>query len=544
MKVKNISQREFLKLLQSTIESSYDTEIIESRSGETLATRICQATVACLGIYSQDPENQDDEFKGGFGQLYEELAWGGVSFTTIDIVRVGLTIEKKVPFIEVKDNLGTNFYIYHDGTRLCGYVPKGDIDKEEARVFDFESQLEPDPITENKINGNIFIPNIGKVQPRQLKTVQNDLESFNRNLAARLGKWIVKDLMKAMILPSNLGIPVGDKDYVKTLSKERITYLVAALITNIENESLGKFANKVKTDIESVIEPHIEDFEVLGTGCLAYGVPFIECRIRTLESPWIVYYLYNDGKDFRAYVPLCGNWINTDNKQIFMRSVLNSKEDAVWLSKQGISIPVKDGDTVEEVHREIKNTLGTTAILEYGDYVPEANREECLKEFESMFPTSEQTTTTVQSTGQQTKTNDITSLTIDQLELLKETLSNNYTIEANSLISAVDSEINKREQLYKKIDTSKFAGKLFYTDAKDHHTGQDVRQYFKVTSINSRKEIMFDFLGKSSDSILYKKGLTRGLTLTIDGKLTDDYSSKELIELKDETDYNKYISNF
>ena len=62
-----------------------------------------------------------------------------------------------------------------------------------------------------------------------------------------------------------------------------------------------------------------------------------------------------------------------------MRSVLNSKEDAAWLNKQGISILVKDGD-IEELatqmqllmsNAELRKAMGQKAIKNIGRYNPE-----------------------------------------------------------------------------------------------------------------------------------------------------------------------------
>ena len=544
MKTKSISQRKFLLALKSAIEQGYGEEIVDSQIGVTLAGKICLATIATLGKIAEDPENP--ELKSTFGSLYDDLMYAGLRFTDLKVCSVGLTPSKNVPYIKGSGGFNEYFFIYlGEDEKLHGYIPKQDVN-EAKWIYDFEQDLEVSEETKESKNDVVIIPNQGKASHVDLLGKSGDLDTFNKLMLSKFKRWI-KDFNKAMSLPDALHLDLSDKDFVKKLDKNRLAFIVGSLLMNLHKENLGKFNAAVQNDLSKSLDlPEIEDFEV-SVAVLGCGVPFLSCKLRTLESPFVYVFIYHDGTDFRAYVPKEGNWINTKNKQIFFRQQINAREDAEWLDEQGIKVDIEWDDLSDQVHKKIEEVLlKSSSQIEAGDYVPVSDWSKCVAEFESMFPKSSTTTETAEVQVQETsseKKSDVTALRFQELIEMRDMLKNHYCIESNSLISALEGEIKNREGVLKQFDLSTFTGKSYSL------TVQSVKYMIKIHTMNTYDAGVFDLVIVRGSSVTVLKNNIRnnGMfhpCLSPDGKLIEEEENLAFTEEKDNQEIDKYLALF
>lgn len=121
--------------------------------------------------------------------------------------------------------------------------------------------------------------------------------------------------------------------------------------------------DKIKADIDGVLSlEDLQGYDVVDksiTHVLKNGVPVEQVRIVGQERDCIIF-VYWDGENLRAYVPVKGNWVNLQNRMIFGD---NRVEDEPEIIRQGL----------------------TEDYLEEDSDAWDPNEEACIGELYSMF---------------------------------------------------------------------------------------------------------------------------------------------------------------
>ena len=508
MKALKLSERTLIKFAKETVVQCYSgEEEIKKQVQPTYAGKVLSAFKFGLQDFANEIDCPDPDLKNHYQKLYDDLMYSGVSFDDLRIFGIETTNHGVSVITFKSDRSGEIFYIFKDENQdWRGYNPSKDIEKDEAKLYDFQSNVQAeDYFTGLKsLSGTPLIP--GTPGSGEIKNAcEMELSQFHTYLRNTLGKWC-KDLLASHILPGNLGINPKDTSFTKMIDSKTLEFMVSILLLNPEGETYGPWGSAVKKDLDNLFPSgSIEDFEITRDGLLG-KVPFIECRARTQVSPWVYYYLYLENKSktvkqFRAYVPSHGNWI-------FNGLVLNQA-----------SIP-----SLETMcGREGKDNLWDTC-LEFSDLikmepscpVPYTDPDITFKDFSDRFPQA----TTIQQTVIGKKKNDIKALKDYQIKKLVETLSESYALESNSLISQLKDELKIREEKKSQIDLSQFIGKLM-------KCGNTI---FKIHSFG-KDEILADILKKEKDYTLLAKNKPLNYYLTSSGKIYfDEEETKEILE--------------
>lgn len=408
---------------------------------------------------------------------YETLIEEGAAFENkLEFVDFSI-MDNGVPYIRATDNIDSIILIFLDENyKLQSYV--GISDKLEVVISELKSSLELVEDCNKKIIPEIqseFIPNVGLVDnDLVLSSELMDLSEFNKLIAIKITKWNKK--CSATKVAQYLGL-TGKSDCIKTLD---LVKTIAVLLTNPEDEDLGKISSTVHDDLRGKIgNLRIDEVKVSGSGRLSSGVSYIECALRDRETPWLVYFIYYDGTNFKAYVPLEGNWLTPGG---LFRSC-NPEDDLDWLESQGVKVYATLDDTIH-------NTL---VNLEDGDPdIPAPKLESCLAEFSNRFVTYAPIMEAVEE--KKKEDNELSSLSSEQLEEVLTVLTSNYVKDFSDLIVKLKNRKKEKENKIKSLDKKQFEGNSY----KCVHGDTEI--FIKVRSLTS--DPVFDY------AIVAKKGNT------------------------------------
>lgn len=129
--------------------------------------------------------------------------------------------------------------------------------------------------------------------------------------------------------------------------------------------------DQIKKDLDQVLSlDYLQGHGVIPNErmLLADRIPFLKYSIEGQDKECVVY-IYWDGSSIRAYVPVCGNWINLKNKMIFGDNIDDDADEAI---RQGLDSDYLDDEdnwnpNYEACKKEFAEALGLVIDVDLED---------------------------------------------------------------------------------------------------------------------------------------------------------------------------------
>jgi hypothetical protein len=549
LKAKCLSQRIFLKKLNEFLGKNYP-DVLNNAKGVLLSEKLCNGIIDAFCQSMKEKTISAD-----FSDLYDDLVWAGLSTKDLSLTGAYTLPTSGIPVLIGTNNLREVFYIFiSEDSKFRGYKSNlpttseptlAEMDKE------FSTNISIGKYVSKKLDKKIIIPNDPYTPNEILDVSTMEMDSFNRLCTTTLTREI-KAFNPASL--AALEIDTNDSLYVKSLKMDQIIEKLSLLyLLGLSKEGLLSGFSKGK--ISTGANPKIDDVEIIGSNT-AKGVSYIEGRLRTLDTPWVYFFLYfNSKKKLNLYIPIRGNWIFTEYSSIYRRDFPIQDLSILSLDYGINGLPsVLDTTVPDDVLREKIDSVveaDPRIKLEQYDIVPSADKNACEGEFMSSLPGTATTTGTVETKATTQKQTTVSGTSIGALPLSTltsaiETLNTIKNIdEVGELVTRITDEIKIRKEAIKKnLVRNNYIGKIYKEFVPDHE-GDFV--IFKITDYN------FDLNEFSTDTIYVGSTIiSRDSRINVHLELDEttykviDRTLKgaNIILQKDESEFKKYNDYF
>lgn len=339
-------------------------------------------------------------------ELYEEVYNEGLYIHKIELAS-SLGLIDEIPYFIIKD-IQRHYVVFLENDKIKIHGTKRD--NVEDTIKDFLLFI-------GKDSGMISPLPPEKETTRDLTNIPKPAKGVN----------IIKKAIN--ILKKSWSESVIDKDSTEIIE----------ILCNVLTEDNDDILDELQTSPDEVEVKKIS---------LSTAIPFIYCIGRTIDpdniEAWKGFFIYNDGKNFRAFVPENGNWEKKDSPKI--------------------------------------------------SYLPDYNR--CFAEFEQLFPEEER------SDFREDKIKKSSSE--DLLELQKALSSFKGDKDISKILSRVDEELNTRRDQSSNIDKNMFVGNYYkynFPTNKSSYSIFYIKAYDSVKNNFIADIISFDGFNSETDEL-------------------------------------------